>query len=492
MVPQNVTVGKTEKMAPTFGSLLVASNSATPYTDATNCKKSNPNHIKRPMNAFMVWSQIERRKICEQQPDMHNAEISKRLGKRWKLLSEVDKKPYIDEAERLRVLHSAEYPDYKYRPRKKVKNAPTKPVNENGKGAKSPPTIGGGVVKSAAVKSRQVKLHNIGPYHRSAHLSAVNQNRLKLKLRIDKKFKDAVRQNKIAADVATKVPMTVVDRSSPENRSLYDEDDSADEDDDDESADESADDSADDDVVPVSRRVVSAVPTNIGGIGSSLTDLDNLTDLLLDDWKMEMNTITDLETYDTSSSNSHFDFPDYTTPEVSDMISDIGMSSDWLDTSAQGRLRVVYTRCSDGVCAQWPSGKMLTLASAVRSSRAAADDSSGAAPKIPIHIYEQTNSSAKPRVNQPTPPTKGQNSYFDSLLPIFDYLLIGKTLNRSFSAKTKVLPWPANLPDLNPIESFCPIMMEGLSAVIFGWIYNFPERQMMVLCEHYITKKPNT
>ena len=74
-------------------------------------KKHPPNHIKRPMNAFMVWSQLERRKIVEVNPDKHNAEISKELGRRWKLLAEESRKPYIDEAERLRLLHQKEYPD---------------------------------------------------------------------------------------------------------------------------------------------------------------------------------------------------------------------------------------------------------------------------------------------------------------------------------------------------------------------------------------------
>ena len=108
-----------------FGSLLVSPASLTPYSDATHCKKSTK-HVKRPMNAFMVYSQIERRKINERQPDLHNAEISKQLGVRWKRLTDADRQPYIDEAERLRTLHIQEYPDYKYRPRKK----PKPPQNE--------------------------------------------------------------------------------------------------------------------------------------------------------------------------------------------------------------------------------------------------------------------------------------------------------------------------------------------------------------------------
>jgi len=52
---------------------------------------------------------------------MHNSEISRRLGSEWKMLSETQKRPFIDEAKRIRAQHMNDHPDYKYRPRRKPK-----------------------------------------------------------------------------------------------------------------------------------------------------------------------------------------------------------------------------------------------------------------------------------------------------------------------------------------------------------------------------------
>ncbi|XP_053195817.1 transcription factor 7-like 1-A isoform X1 [Scomber japonicus] len=86
-------------------------------------------HIKKPLNAFMLYMREERPKVVAQCKVKESATINQILGQRWHSLSKEDQAKYYELARKERLLHSKLYPGWsardnygKKKKRKRVKS----------------------------------------------------------------------------------------------------------------------------------------------------------------------------------------------------------------------------------------------------------------------------------------------------------------------------------------------------------------------------------
>lgn len=67
--------------------------------------KKHPLAPKRPMSAFLKYSQTRRAKVKEDNPDMSNTDVSRLLGEMWRNASPKERAPYVEQEERERAIY---------------------------------------------------------------------------------------------------------------------------------------------------------------------------------------------------------------------------------------------------------------------------------------------------------------------------------------------------------------------------------------------------
>jgi len=77
-------------------------------------EKEKEKHVRRPMNAFMLFSQEQRAKIHLANPNRDNRNVSKILGEKWYSLSSQEQESYKIRAKQLRNEHFKQNPSFKW------------------------------------------------------------------------------------------------------------------------------------------------------------------------------------------------------------------------------------------------------------------------------------------------------------------------------------------------------------------------------------------
>lgn len=104
---------------------LQAGAVAPPNTPGTTVKSKEPK-IRRPMNAFMIFSKRHRAMVHQKHPNQDNRTVSKILGEWWYALKPEEKNQYHELASEVKEAHFRTYPEWKWCSKDRRKSSSSK------------------------------------------------------------------------------------------------------------------------------------------------------------------------------------------------------------------------------------------------------------------------------------------------------------------------------------------------------------------------------
>jgi len=152
--------------SPSFSELSVTlkTPSVSPTPDVPHRLHATPGSAaegrpKRPMNAFILFSNEKRAELADQNPHLSNAAVSVLLGQRWREMHSGEKSGYVSAAKRIKEDFHAQHPDAKTRcVSRKGKRAK---LDHNGAGriarSMTPPSL-----HALALVGSRLNIHEIG------------------------------------------------------------------------------------------------------------------------------------------------------------------------------------------------------------------------------------------------------------------------------------------------------------------------------------------
>jgi len=99
------------------------------FTRVTQKPMKDPNAPKKPLSAYFLFSQEERLKVKEENPEFSIIDVAKEIGRRWATVDPVLKATYEKKYQEAKELYDIEMGPYKTQKKKKDPNAPKQPMS---------------------------------------------------------------------------------------------------------------------------------------------------------------------------------------------------------------------------------------------------------------------------------------------------------------------------------------------------------------------------